>query len=552
MKRILTFSMMLMLAVGTMMAWQTSDTEATRIDGEGTNGQVQMKTMTTPEGNIILTWLRGEITDGVFSYELHLQMFDANGNAQFGDEGIVVCDKPTRSWTTDYGLALAGNGDILLAYTDVRNDPEETANAESYIYRYSQQGAPVWPVDGILFPSQKIHETAMEIEDIAPAICVSGDNIYVAASHGEFYREEANEDNWTPSPWFPNQEMPDSVDVSDSRWLIFHMAEDGTMDPVDPITLSSRILMMLPAPDGNAYAIYNNENLGLDAQRLDNTLANVWGDPVVVEAESLSTGMYMPSPLAELDADGGVVLSYRKLLDWSGFQVVNYLSPDGDVLPEPTICNNTTDGDAGEAILAVKDYLTFVAWEYTDVEGKENMYVNSFDSYGGFIWTGEDIYGKSLDQNDMWGFKPVKVIPQTDGWVLLYGNLQSWNGANFMVVRMDDMGNVVWTKQICEDNFKSSGFAVAYDEGHAYIFYTQDEEYVTNWEVIPGSGGMYVMCVDIRGNQTQIDEIVAAQPNTTEIYTIDGKRVNKMENGVVYIVRMTDAEGNVTTTKVMK
>lgn len=55
MKRILTFSMMFMLAVGTMLAWQTSDTEATRLDAEGTNGQVQMKTLTTPEGKIILS-----------------------------------------------------------------------------------------------------------------------------------------------------------------------------------------------------------------------------------------------------------------------------------------------------------------------------------------------------------------------------------------------------------------------------------------------------------------------------------------------------------------
>lgn len=551
MKRILTFSMMFMLAVGTMLAWQTSDTEATRLDAEGTKGQVQMKTLTTPEGKIILSWLRGERVDGVFGYRLHLQVFDVDGNAQFGDEGIVVCDKATRTWTTDYALALAPNGDILLAYTDIRNDPNEE-NAESYIYRYTQQGEPVWGVDGIRFPSGKLHENAMSVEDIAPAVCVSGDNIFVAATHVEYYNEEANEDNWSPSPWFPNQEMPDSVLVTDSQWMIMLAAADGSMDAVDPMTLPSNILLMRPAPEGSVYAIYDNEDMGLNAQRLDNSLTNLWGEPVVVEAEPLTSGMYMPSPLAELDADGGLVLSYRKLLSWSGYQVVNYLSPDGDVLTEPTSCNNTTDGDASVAVMTVKDYQTFVAWEYTDVEGKENMYVNSLDSYGGFLWMGEDIYGKSLDQNDMWGFKPVKVIPQTDGWVLLYGNLQSWNGANFMVVKMDDMGTVMWTKQICEDNFKSSGFEVAYDESHAYIFYTQETQYDDEWNEIPGSAGMFVMCVDISGPETSIDEIDVARANTTEIYTVEGRRVNKMDNGNIYIVRKTDAQGHVTTTKVMK
>ena len=552
MKRIITFSMLLMLGIGSMLAWHTSDTEATRLDGEGTNGQVQMKTITTPEGKIILSWLRGERVDGVFGYQLHLQVFDADGNAQFGDEGIIVCDKPTWTYTTDYALALAANGDILLGYHDIRNDVENQENSEVYVYRYTQQGEPVWDADGVLFPAGRMHENALLAENINPVICVSGDNIYVAAVHNEYYNEEANEDNWSPSPWFPNQEMPDSVLVTDSKWLIMYAGADGVMNAVDPLAMSTKIMLMLPAPEGSVFAIYDNENTGLDAQRLDNTLTNVWENPVMVDEGPLASGMYMPSPLVELDADGGVVLSYRKLLNWSGYQVVNYLTPDGEVLPEPTICNNTTDGDAGSAIMAVKDYQTFVAWEYTDVEGAMNMYVNSLDTYGGYLWMNQDIYGKSLDQNDMWGFTPVKVIPQSDGWVLLYGNLQSWNGANFMVVKLDDMGNVMWTRQICEDNFKSSGFAVAYDEDHAYIFYTQDEEYDDNWEVIPGSGGMFVMCIDIKGQQTAISEVDAAHANTTEIYTIDGRRVNKMENGVIYIVRTTDDKGNVTTTKIMR
>ena len=193
MKKFITFVVMAVFAMGTMVAnWHPSDMDATKLDKEGASGQVQMKTLRTDDGKIILSWLRGERVDDVFSYQLHLQLFDNYGNALFGDEGIIVCDKPTRTWTTDYALALAPNGDILLAYTDVRNDPEEQANAESYLYRYTQQGEPVWDVDGILFPSGKIHETAFEVEDIAPQICVSGSDIYAAANHSEYYREEAN------------------------------------------------------------------------------------------------------------------------------------------------------------------------------------------------------------------------------------------------------------------------------------------------------------------------------------------------------------------------
>ena len=152
----------------------------------------------------------------------------------------------------------------------------------------------------------------------------------------------------------------------------------------------------------------------------------------------------------------------------------------------------------------------------------------------------------------MWGFTPVKVIPQSDGWVLLYGKSTSWNGANFMVVKMDDFGEIMWSKQICEDNFKSSGFSIVYDENNAYIFYTQETQYDDDWNEIPGSAGMYVMCVDISGqSHTAVNEVEAGQPVKTEIYTLDGRRVNELENGV-NILRITDANGNVTSKKVLK
>jgi hypothetical protein len=175
------------------------------------------------------------------------------------------------------------------------------------------------------------------------------------------------------------------------------------------------------------------------------------------------------------------------------------------------------------------------------------------DNTGEFCWPDESAQGLSLDENDMWGFTPVKVIPQEDGWVLLYGNSTSWNGANFMVVKVDVLGIEMWHKQICEDNFKSSGFSVVYDDKNAYIFYTQEEQYDENWNVIPGSSGMYVMCVDITGKAptSSVQEIETGQPVSVEIYTLDGKRVNEMESGI-YIIRTTDSNGKVSTIKVRK
>ena len=180
------------------------------------------------------------------------------------------------------------------------------------------------------------------------------------------------------------------------------------------------------------------------------------------------------------------------------------------------------------------------------------MNANVIDDDNNYFWTGDNTYGISLEMTEDWGFTPVKVIPVIDGWVVLYGNSTSWNGANFMVVKIDEFGEVMWSKQICEDNFKSSGFSVTYDENNAYIFYTQEEQYDDNWEVIPGSAGMFVMCVDITGNpSTAISEVATDKGvNTTEIYTIDGRKVNTLEKGV-NIVRTTDENGTVSVKKVL-
>ena len=64
------------------------------------------------------------------------------------------------------------------------------------------------------------------------------------------------------------------------------------------------------------------------------------------------------------------------------------------------------------------------------------MKVNVVDDYDNYFWTDDVMYGTSLEKTEDWGFTPVKVIPVTDGWVVLYGNSTSWNGANFMVVKL--------------------------------------------------------------------------------------------------------------------
>ena len=530
MKKIFTLAMMMMAAVSMSAQWQPSDTEATKLDKPTVSGQTQMKTIRTDDGKIILTWLRWSeglrYNDPGSGYYLHMQIFDANGNPQFGEEGILVSNKQTATSTTDYGLALAQNGDIVIAYTDARHEGlEEREYWEVYLYRYDQQGNPVWDADGIKFNGP---QTTDNVSDMAPNVCVSDEYIYVSMVQTVY---------------------PSGSTQSVSTYLLQCFDEDGEPYWADCLEFETNMFTMQPCQDGDIYVLYGNEERGMDAQRISCVRENVWGNPINVDEGPLTGSFYFPKPECALDGEGGLMLTFRKLETMTGYQVVNHLSPDGEVLPQGSVmCRGSVEGDANGGRMAVRDDEVLVAWEQ-DL-GEISMMVNNLSTDGDYMW-GDAMYGRTLESGSSWGYTPVKVIPQEDGWVILYGNSTSWNGANFMVTKLDDNGETLWTRQIREDNFKSNGFSVVYDDQYAYIFYVQDEQYDDNWNVIPGSGGMYVMCVDINPGSTAISEVEAGQVVEQQIFNIKGQRLQHLEQGV-NIVRNVDENGNVKTTKVMK
>ena len=181
MKKYILFLLTNLLAVSTTLAaWHADDMARTRLDLEGSEWQQDMKSLRTDDGKTILTWVRGERIDDHYSGVLHLQIFDKDGNTQFGDEGIIVCDKPTGSYTVGYELALAPDGDIVIIYQDMRNDPVNLENSQMFIYRFNQQGQPVWDANGLSFTTLPHHENTLCVEEDGCALYISGEaNIFI-------------------------------------------------------------------------------------------------------------------------------------------------------------------------------------------------------------------------------------------------------------------------------------------------------------------------------------------------------------------------------------
>lgn len=540
MKKLFTSALVALLAVSNAMAdWTPSYSDYKVLADYNEYGQSQMKTLRAADGTIVLTWvgLGGDMlyTDPQFGYWLHMQIFDPKGNALFDNNGVIVSRQPTPTYTTDYDVKFADNGDVLLAWWDVRRDTVNRLLGDTYVYRYNLKGEPVWSADGVKVP-QKVFRKGGRL--IAPQLAVSGRDIFVSADYVENYKEKATEENWEPSPWFPDEEMPDSVDLEYDEYQVQRLDANGNVLWETPLTLKTDRLQIAPCADG-FYMLYANDGLGLSARRINASGNDVWEHPVVVEEEALTSSVYFPETTIESDGDGGLLLFYRKLAGWTGYMVMNRLRPDGSTLGQAVSLNGTTDGDGDNVKVGVKGDKVMAAWTYEIDTNQNDLWVNMLNTDGSSAWTGDRANGYSFGENEQWGFTAVKVIPQADGWVTLYGESQSWNGANFYALKTDDNGNAVWKQQILGDDMKSSGFSVVYDESRAYIFYTCDREIGDDWEELPGEGGMRVLCIDITNNGKQTTSIDAPRGNDSaaETFDLQGVRVAKPTQSGIYVVR---------------
>lgn len=552
MNRISTLITALVLSASTAQAqWVPDDKAYTVIGKDSIYGQSGLKTLRTDDGKIVLTWLNHptdvSYKDPNYGYHLYMQTFDKDGHPLLGKEGKVMVGRSTRSWYTDYSLEITPDGNILISYSDTRNDPDKQ-NVGNYLYCYTTEGEPVWSEDGIVaaavFPTLYGHT----FSSLCPLVCVSGKNIYGTIVANDDYKVKADSTNWQPSPWFPDEEMPDSIDVHDANFQVMRYNADGTYAWANTKTINTGSAWAYSGPDGGLYIVYVNGGYGLSAILIDQDGNDVWKEPVSVVKETIGTSSYTTPPTVVPDDNGGLMLTYRVLKNYGGYIACNHITRDGKVYEESLLANGTTDGDSNLPAIAVNGERAFVAFNYKDETSTSNLWINQLDIDGDYTWEGDSLLGYSLDNNESWGLKPVKIIPQSDGWVLLYGNLQSWNGANFYISKIDFEGKELWRKQIAESDFKSSGFSVVNDDKYVYIFYTCDMEIGDDWEQIPGEGGMRVMCVDISNVETGINSLNSNPTKTSRaIYNAQGVLVDNMNDAGLYIVRE-----NGTTRKIMK
>ncbi|MBK7867048.1 MAG: hypothetical protein IPJ75_08700 [Ignavibacteriales bacterium] len=165
MRNILFITILIILFSSNSLPQWKSDPASNILIADTTGSQVLPKAVKCKDGSSFVTWF--DTRNG--SYALYMQKMSANGIREWGDNGILISDKPQSSFISNYSLECDKTNNAIVAFTDVR-----TGNQSVFAYKISPLGKFLWGNEGILVSSGK--ESAVN-----PSIAVTGDGFYVIA-----------------------------------------------------------------------------------------------------------------------------------------------------------------------------------------------------------------------------------------------------------------------------------------------------------------------------------------------------------------------------------
>src|SRR5580704_10613244 len=136
----------LTLATTAWAQWSSDPSQNLDLSNIAGADQVQPKLLPLPNNSWYVSWFNNNPNDPPPNgYDVYYQMLSANGVEQFPHDGVQVA-KLTLSSTEDYGLAIDGQGNALLAFQDDRRDPN---NPQITAAKMSPTGQPLWGPSGV-------------------------------------------------------------------------------------------------------------------------------------------------------------------------------------------------------------------------------------------------------------------------------------------------------------------------------------------------------------------------------------------------------------------
>ena len=515
-------------------SWNPGDFSLTKLEKTGKLEYYDPVMIRKADGSTLLAYktygshvnpVTGEPDPDKYFY-LHLQLLDQAGNKQWGDEGIIVSHKETD--LASYGslnMDTLANGNIILTHEDIRKIEENGGNLEHLnlrdskiiLYCYNQQGESVWSEDGVMLPFHMPDSSALSTTYTGEKIAISGDKIYLAAAIlQQFSRPD-----------------PHTLIPVDSYVHYFEVAcydYNGNMleERLDS-TNNAFTYAIAPAPDGDAYIIYVNDNDSYSAQRIGPDCQTKWTS--VVETDNVvarePNGAYAIPPYDVIPmSDGSVGMLYKTFIGstWSKL-CYNRLYPDGSLLADHVIVSDTTGVHDSYAMLVEGDTLTiFENYVHNRTEYGENyLYFNRILLDGSRILP--EVYGYWLDETTAVDPTPLCMVKADGNYNVIVSSEDGYaeRRPGYCYTISPD-GQLFQRKPILGDDVYVSRFDCVVENNYVYLAFSRSDF---------GKGGLWISCIDATDYTNSVE--LTGELGGKFTVSAEGKQVQFSKGNLMYL-----------------
>ncbi|MGL5014565.1 MAG: T9SS type A sorting domain-containing protein [Bacteroidales bacterium] len=306
----------LMISFSLLAAAQWSSTPSENLDWKYMSAATSFPgelVVDNKSGNIYATVeinekLNGD-TDTGLSLPVYLQIFDTHGYPLLINNGLLVTEQQTKSYSTGYTLLVADNGDAIIAYTDVRHN----GSAEIYLYRITKEGKHLW-FDDESRPGKRL--TDNEAQEMRIRMVKFDNDKYVVA--------------WS------------EADIT--RFTTID--QDGEVIDKYPTDLAENTIapMLLATEDSGfiiSYAIKNSDGkYQLIAEKYDTNLNRVWQNTFAYSGVNASSRYKMIS-----DGNNGVIFAWSWGVNLGDAYVsIQHIKADGTkVIADNTLTDSNSN-----------------------------------------------------------------------------------------------------------------------------------------------------------------------------------------------------------------
>ncbi len=408
-----------------LYAQWSNDPTVNTVISDTSGMQVQPKIVVNENGESFISWFSHLQPP----FDVYLQRLDADGNKLWAPGGLLISDKPTMAWTTDYGLVLDRDNNAVLVNQDKR-----TGASDVFAYRISTQGQFLWGNDGI----QLTNDT---FENLSPSAVVTetGDIVFAWRNYPE----------------------PGKVSIGLQRVSPAGQLKWGTGIQISDTMHNDRHALLRTEDDNIVVAWCRfsdpDSTMHIFVQKMDSS-----GSPLWAQAVQVDTGDLLPVnsgilPKLENDGSGGALVLWTAVYPSDANTVfVQHIDTDGSIQwpvngIEVSIQYANSHSEADLCYLPANQE-SFVFWKEYHYDGYDNfgLYGQKLSASGTKVWGDSGKVFEPLSKDTMCWDIVVKKGQGNDVTVFYQKEFLIMNPAdtsfqsNIIAMRLDNDGAYLW------------------------------------------------------------------------------------------------------------